>query len=604
MKAAKDNDVKFVIKVMGNSKKYFFASILTMFISVCLTYIAPTIVGVIVDSVFGSAPFALPDFMVKYINSIGGREYLLTHLYLCALAYLVFIALASVCNYARMMFNGKLSEGLAIELRKRMHTHILHLPYSWHMNTQTGDTMQRCSSDIDTVRNFIAGQMTDLFRVMAMILVAFTLMFMLNFELAFIAFLTVPVIFISSLLFFKHIRRQFTLTDEAEGALSSFTQEALTGVRVVKAFGKERHTRDSFTHLNKLYSDLWIRLGKLFALHWATGDVMKLLQIAIVVIFGTLFVVNGKMSSGTFVSFLMYIRAVTWPTRALARIIGDMGKAGVSITRIREILDTPCECVLPNESTPAVRGDIVFDHVSFRYNDELVLDDLSFTIKEGETFAILGGTGSGKSTITYLLNRLYDLPENSGTISIGGIDIKNIQKDYLRKNIGLVLQEPFLFSKTILENLRLVDGTLPDSELFAAAETAAVHNSVLNFSKGYDTILGERGVTLSGGQKQRVAIARTLATNPPVLVFDDSLSAVDTETDSHIRTALKRRAHRATSIIISHRATTLMEADKIMVLAQGKAVQLGTHNELLSKDGIYGRIWNIQNELENELLIS
>ena len=591
--------MSFLWHITGKNRKFFFFAVGCMLISVCFSYISPVLVGTIVDSVIGTEPFDLPAFIVDFIESIGGRDFLFSHLYICALVYLVFVAVSGVFNGLRMYFAARLSEGIAINLRRTLHSHILKLPYKWHMNNLTGDTLQRCSTDIDTVRNFIADQMTNLVRVVSMIVVAFVLMFILDYRLAAIAFVTLPITFFVSLYFFKKIRRSYRLTEEAEGALSAATQEAFAGVRVVKAFGKERYTRDNFQKLNKIYSELWIKLGKLFAIHWSFGDFMRQFQIFVVVFFGVIFVVKGYMTAGVFVSFMMYIRQVTRPTRMMARIIADMGKAGVSIDRIREILDEKEETAEENEGEYPVKGDIVFENVSFGYADGDVLKDLSFTVKEGETFAILGGTGSGKSTITYLLTRLYDA--DSGRITIGGRDIKDFEKSYLRKQIGLVLQEPFLFSKTIMENLRMLMPGASEDEIFESTETAKVHSSILSFPMGYDTLLGERGVTLSGGQKQRVAIARTLVANPPVLIFDDSLSAVDTETDSQIRKSLREREHKATTIIISHRATTLMEADRIMVLSGGKVTQIGTHEELLKEDGIYSRIWNIQSSLENEL---
>ena len=589
----------FLWRIMKGSRKYFIGVLICMLVSVCFSYISPALVGTVVDSVIGTKPFDLPPFLLNVIHNIGGRDFLLANLYICAIVYLVFVGISSYFNGLRFYFGAKMSEEIAITMRRGLHTHILKLPYQWHMENQTGDTMQRCSSDVETVRNFVADQLTNFVRIITMIVVAFVLMFMLNWRLTLIVFTLIPINFCISLYFFKKNRVAFRKTDEAEAEMSSSVQEAFAGVRVVKAFGRERYTNDKFHDLNTKYSNMWIQLGKILAQHWAIGDAMRALQVAVVVIFGVIFVVKGWMTSGEFVTFMMYNRTLSHPVRMLARIVADMGKAGVSIDRIREIIDLPEETVLPTEGQHPVQGDIVFDNVCFGYDEGDVLKNLSFTVKEGETFAILGGTGSGKSTITYLLSRLYE--PGSGKITIGGREISTYEKPYLRKNIGLVLQEPFLFSKTIMENLRMIEPTLPDERLVEATETAAVHSSILHFPDGYDTLLGERGVTLSGGQKQRVAIARTLANNPPVLIFDDSLSAVDTETDSKIRASLKERKDKATTIIISHRATTLMEADRIMVLSGGKVSQLGTHEELLQQEGIYKKIWNIQSELENEL---
>jgi len=292
-----------------------------------------------------------------------------------------------------------------------------------------------------------------------------------------------------------------------------------------------------------------------------------------------------------------------WPIRELGRILSDTSKTLVAANRIREVLAEEPETDPPDALYPEIKGEIRFDKVSFSYDNNNVLRDISFTLKPGETMAILGATGSGKSSLVHLLSRLYDLQEGQGTITIDGIDIRKISRSHLRKSIGLCLQEPFLFSKTIYENiaaclpeLKAIDHLLQKEldEVYSAAKTAAVHDTIENFNDGYDTIIGERGVTLSGGQKQRVAIARMLAGKPPVMIFDDSLSAVDTETDAQIRAALKHRVKSAAVIIISHRISTLMQADKILVLKNGTIEALGSLKELIEKEGSYRRIFEMQ----------
>jgi len=271
-----------------------------------------------------------------------------------------------------------------------------------------------------------------------------------------------------------------------------------------------------------------------------------------------------------------------------------MSKTGVALKRIKEILDAPGETDSPDSTQPPMDSNIEFRNVSFTYGDQLVLEDVSFTVKSGTTFGILGATGSGKSTVTYLLNRLYDLPEGSGQIMIGGVDISKIEKAYLRRNIGLVLQEPFLFSKTILENIDIASRGRDFEKIRKKAKIAAVDENIMAFSKGYDTVVGERGVTLSGGQKQRVAIARTLMMNAPVMVFDDSMSSLDMETDAKIRESLRADTAGATVILISHRISTLMKADMIMVLEDGRIAEIGSHGELVAIDGIYKRVYDLQ----------
>ena len=297
---------------------------------------------------------------------------------------------------------------------------------------------------------------------------------------------------------------------------------------------------------------------------------------------------------------------LVWPIRNFGRVLSEMSKTSVSLGRINEIISEEEEKDYKGAITPDMTGDIEFKNVNFDYEGiKPVLKNISFKIKSGTTFGILGGTGSGKSTIMYLLDRLYELPDECGTIEIGGVNIKNIKLDYLRSNIGFVLQEPFLFSKTIKENIDAF-GHTNDIELIRHnASIAAVDDSISGFSKGYDTIVGERGVTLSGGQKQRVAIARMLMQNSPIMIFDDSLSAVDAETDAKIRAQLNENTAQSTVILVSHRITTLMHADVIMVLNDGQVSEIGTHTELLTNEnGIYKKIYDIQSSLETELLDS
>jgi ATP-binding cassette, subfamily B, bacterial len=326
-------------------------------------------------------------------------------------------------------------------------------------------------------------------------------------------------------------------------------------------------------------------------------------MILAVIVSGSILASHGKLTLGEFIVFVSYSQMLSWPVRSLGRVLSDMSKAGVSIGRIREILDAEEEAPEPDGLRPDMRRDITFENVSFSYADAPVLRDLSFTVRYGSTFGILGSTGSGKSTITCLLNRLYDVSDGCGEIKIGGIDIRNINREYLRRNVGVVLQEPFLFSKTIKDN---ISASVPDAPLDLirhAASAAAVDDNIIGFAEGYDTMVGERGVTLSGGQKQRVAIARTLMQRAPIMVFDDSMSAVDLETDAKIRDALSNVAGGATVILISHRINTLMHADSILVLEDGRLAELGTHSELMALGGIYRHIFDMQSEAAEDVLI-
>ena len=437
--------------------------------------------------------------------------------------------------------------------------------------------------------------MTNLIRIG--ILLALSIIFMLgmNIPLTLIAMIPLPVIVWYSLFFHHKFRKGFEACDESEGRLSAMAQENLTGVRVVRAFGREKYERDRFENHNEYYTSLWVRLGRLMSFFWASADVLSGIQIMLVVVFGVLFCLRGRMTSGEYIAFISYNGMLVWPVRQLGRMISEMSKAGVGIDRIGYIMDAEEEKDPEGALTPPMNRDIVFDHVTFAYEGSReMLHDVSFTIPAGTTLGILGGTGSGKSTLMYLLDRLYSLPANCGRITIGGTDISKIALDHLRRNIGIVLQEPYLFSRTLRDNLGIAVRDLGDEELAAAVRAACLEETVNSFSKGYDTFVGERGVTLSGGQKQRAAIARMLIRPTPIMIFDDSLSAVDTETDAKIRSELEKRFGSATIILISHRITTLSRADQVLVLDHGGISQLGSPAELSRQEGLYREIENIQ----------
>lgn len=301
------------------------------------------------------------------------------------------------------------------------------------------------------------------------------------------------------------------------------------------------------------------------------------------------------------VAFVSYINMLVWPVRQMGRTLTDMGKAFVSLGRIEGILNESIEILDENGIKPEIKGNIEFKSVSFEYEKgKPVLSDVSFNIKAGETIALIGPTGSGKSSLVHLLPRLYEY--TSGSILIDGVELNTIDKSWVRKNIGLVLQEPFLYAKTIRENIKLANPTMEDEKVIKAAKTASIHNDITSFEEGYETLVGERGVSLSGGQKQRMAIARTIINECPVVIFDDSLSAVDTETDISIRTALKKRKDKATTIIISHRISTVSEADMILVIDKGKIIQRGTHSSLIAEEGLYKRVYTIQNSLDDHVV--
>lgn len=589
-------NIKILLHMKG-FKYLFYISFVVTTLRVFVNFITPQVIRFTVDSII-SEEVVKSTIVINFINFFGGRNYIRENIWICALAIIILAIITCICDYLGRTSNAKASEKLMKNIRNSLYEHIQKLPYSWHIKNQTGDTIQRSTSDVEMVRNFISSQLMELFRTIMLIVISLILMFSMNYLLSLIVLIFVPIIIIYSSIFYGILSKQFLIADEAEGQLFNAAQENLTGVRVVRAFGREKYEIEKFSKRNREFSDLWVKLGYKLGIYWGVGDLVTGLQIMVVIYVGVIQASKGTITLGEFLAFISYNAMLTWPVRSFGRILGELSKTKVSLNRICEILKEPEEKDEINNDTPNLSQDIEFKNVNFKYdNNRPVLKDISFKIKSKTTFAILGGTGSGKTTLMHLLNRLYDLSEDEGAITIGNVNIKNIKRDYLRKNIGMVLQEPFLFSKTIKDNIKIAKPDASIEEIKSVADVAQVAKSIENFEKGYDTIVGERGVTLSGGQKQRVAIARMILQNTPIMVFDDSLSAVDSETDSKIRNELKKRKNKATTILISHRITTLMESDMILVLDKGEIADIGTHEELIKRDGIYKNIYDVQMNL-------
>lgn len=568
----------------------FFSAMIT----VCQAFI-PQVIRISVDGVLGSNLSKIPEWVKAFLSEETIRENPGKMLTIAAFAVILLAAINIAANYYSKVFAAKGSESFVKGMRDQLYDHIQKLPYSWHVKNQTGDIIQRCTSDVDVVRNFVTNQLMEVFRIIFLIVFYMVIMFSMNVKISLIAVSFFPIVILYSGYFFSKIAQHFQEADEAEGILSSVVQENLTGVRVVRAFGRESFERKRFDEKNERFAGLWIYLGKFLSLYWSIGDLITGIQILTVICMGVLFTVDGNLTVGEFIAFVSYNSSMAWPVRSLGRIISEMSKAGVSIDRIAYILDEKEEDDRPGVTKPAINKDIVFDKVNFKYEEGVaVLKDVSFTVPAGKTFAILGNTGSGKSTLVHLLNRLYDLPDGCGKITIGGVDIRDIDRQYLRSQIGMVLQEPFLYSGSIKENVGITKESSAFDDIREACEIACVDSAIDSFTDGYETIVGERGVTLSGGQKQRVAIARMLVEHTPVMIFDDSLSAVDAQTDAMIREALKKRMAGTTVILIAHRITTLMQADCIMVLEDGAVAEMGSHEQLMEHHGIYRRIYDIQ----------
>ena len=591
----KQENLSLLWQFLNGAKRYFLVTVLAAGVTALADMLQPQIIRAAVDCALGGKEPDYPAFVMDLVNSIGGFSYLGQNLWIMAAAILVVAVFQVLSNYTFRVFNTKASETLVKSMRDQLFSHIQHLPFSWHMKNRTGDIIQRCTSDIETTKNFLSEQLTSVFRIVILLVLSISFMTSMHGLLTVIALIPMPLIIAYSMHFHKKIHEGFTACDENEGKLSAMAQENLTGVRVVRAFGQERAEMDKFTKQNDYYTSLWVKMAKIMSRFWSVSDIFSGIQVMLVVVFGAYFCIQGSLTEGEYIAFISYNSMLVWPIRQLGRMISEMSKAGVSIDRVAYIMNSPVETDDPEATEPAMDGDICFEHVNFAYeNAPELLHDIHFTMKAGTTLGILGGTGSGKSTLMLLLDKLYLLDENSGRITIGGTDIKKIRTEHLRRNIGMVLQEPFLFSRTIAENIGITSPKIDMEAIRAAAAAAALDETITSFAQGYETMVGERGVTLSGGQKQRSAIARMLMQETPIMIFDDSLSAVDTQTDARIRQAISKRFGKASVILLSHRITTLSAADKIIVLDRGRIVEEGTHDQLKQNGGIYQKIYETQ----------
>lgn len=583
--------LKLVLYFLQGSKKYFFLSIIFAILSSLFDLINPKIIGFTVDAIIGDAPKKLPAFLSSFLSI----DMLKGNLLLVAALVMLVALIGAICRYLFSLMNSTGAETLVMTMRNRLFEHIEHLPFAWYVKNPTGDLIQRCTNDVEMVKNFLSEQLTGMFRIIVMLVIGLTFMSSISVKLMLVALVFLPIIVLYSLFFHNKLAATFAVADEEEGNLSSIAQENLTGVRVVRAFGRERYEKARFEKQNDIYTAAYMKLSALMSAFRSIGEGISGLQVFVIVVLGTLAVYHGEMTPGNFIAFISYNAMLVWPIRQLGRVISEMSRAGVSIDRIRYIMNAQEEVNIAQPLKPDMHQDIIFDHVTFRYDAQGpdIIKDVSFAIEKGSTIGILGGTGSGKSTLMYLLDRLY--PVTKGKITIGGVDIRDIDSDYLRSNIGLVLQEPYLFSRSLNDNIAIANDKAQFADIEEASRIASLDHAINHFKHGYDTFVGERGVTLSGGQKQRTAIAQMVIQHAPVMIFDDSLSALDAETDAKIRHALKTATGQATVILISHRITTLMNADQILVLNHGKIAEVGTHEELYKQNGIYKKICDIQN---------
>jgi len=499
------------------------------------------------------------------------------------------------------------AEGIARRMRDFLFDHIQRLSFSYHGNTSIGDLIERVTSDVDAVRRFFNEQAIGVGRIVLIFFINFAALLHLNARLAWISVIVIPFMLYASMWFFKRVTKRYEKYQEQATVLSTTLQENLTGVRVVKAFARQKHEKEKFENDNW---EKFLRGRHLLFMHsmfWPLSDLVLGGQMLGGFIYAGIMAINGEITVGTYIAYVGLVAWLIWPIRNLGRLIVQTSTGMVSYGRLMEIVSEAREPLTTGNYQPAgnVRGEIVFDNVSFAYDDEKsdgtpVLKNISFRCEPGQAIALLGSTGSGKTSLVNLLPRFYDY--TSGSLRLDGVELRDYPRKYLRAETGIVEQEPFLFSRSIRENITYgVGRDVSQEEIEKAARAAAIHQVILTFPDKYDTLVGEKGVTLSGGQKQRIAIARTLLKDPHILILDDSTSSVDTETEALIRTALKKLMKGRTTFIIAHRIQSVMIADIILVLDEGKIVQAGTHEELLAKEGMYREIYEIQTKIDVEV---
>lgn len=551
-----------------------------------------------------TATFLLVDYLIDDVLGHGK----LNLLPWVGLAFVGFAILEGGATFLGGWLAAQTAEGIALRLRNYLFDHIQRLTFSYHDRTQTGELLQRATSDVDTIQRFFLQQALDVGRILLLFIINFTAIAFINVKLAFLSVVVLPPIFAVSIWFFKKIEQAYEKYQEQEAKLSTTLQENLSGVRVVKAFARQQYEIDKFEVENKEKLRRGLKLLMMHASYWPTTDIIAGLQMLSGFTLAAIMAINGEITVGNYMAYAGMLIWIIWPMRNLGRLIVQGSEALVSYSRVSEIIKQDREPLTEGTYRPKdeLQGDVIFENVHFAYDEHTpVLHNILFHAQPGQVIALMGPTGSGKTSLVNLLPRFYEYQR--GRVLLDRVELKDYPRAFLRSQIGIVEQEPFLFSRTIRENIaygvaRELGREVTDEEIYEAARAAAIHDVILSFPEGYNTLVGERGVTLSGGQKQRIAVARTLLKNPRILILDDATSSVDTETEAAIRQALDNLMENRTTFIIAHRIQTVMHADQILVFDKGHIVQQGSHEELLEEEtGIYRRIFDVQARIEEEV---
>lgn len=544
--------------------------------------------------------FFLVRYFVDYVLLPGNWSFPVVYL---GVAYILLNVFSGFSGFMAGRGGAKAAESIAYSMRNSVFDHIQKLSFTFHDKMKTGELIQRSTSDVDAVRVFFSEQVMGIAHIFFLFIINFSAILYFNWKLALLSSIVVPGVLFLSRTFFKKIFASYSSYQEQDAVVSSVLQENLSGIRVVRAFARAEFEKEKFDKENREKFKCGKRLMFNHAMYWPFSHILCGLQLVFGLLMACLMTLNGNITLGTLLAYCTLVNRIIWPMQHMGRMLALLSRSSVSYKRIAEILKEKQEPHLENkaENGHIVKGDLVFKDVWFSYEkDKVVLKGISLKAAPGEVIALLGEAGSGKTSLVNLLPRFYEY--SGGEILLDSKPLKDYSKHYLRENIGLVEQEPFLFSVSIRDNISYgIQREITQEEIEKAAKAAAIHTSIMEFPEGYDTIVGEKGVTLSGGQKQRIAIARALAKDPRILILDDSTSSVDAETEQEIREALENLMKGRTTFIIAHRIQSLMKADQILVFQKGEIIQRGNHAGLVKEDGFYKKVFELQTTIEAEL---
>lgn len=594
------NVKKLIREIFKGVKRYYILTVVFSILAILLSTMIPIISKFLLDSVIGSVAPDVDHIVLRHIipNLTGDKK---TDLKICTVIIISLTLASALCSYFVIIFSAIYAQKMSKGLRDRVYNHILRLPKKSFGTMNTGDIIQRCTSDIELIATFFATHFFKIFKTI--VLIGFVLYFMLGLDkfMTVVSLSTIPFLFAYCVTFFLRVSKYFEKMQKSDSKMTTILQENLTGVRVVKAFARQKHEIKKYKFANKDFRGKLFSVIKAHGEFWTVTECFSALQLGLVIIIGAISAINGNIAIGVLVAFLSYAGEVLWPVKELSMVLSEAGKVKVSLKRIAEILNHSTEDLDRDAGLkPNILGSIVFRDVRFKHDNLEVLKGISFRVEPGESLGIIGETGSGKTSLVQLLHRIYD--DYTGEILIDDINIKEMNPAYLREVVAFVLQDSYIFSRTVENNIRFGKHDANRDQVVDAANKASIHDSITKFDKDYDTVVGESGVTLSGGQKQRLSIARSIIQNKPIIVFDDSLSAVDSTTDRQIRDNIKD--DKPTSIIISHRVSTLRECDKILVLEHGKVTAFGHHKDIKGGNNLYKRILDIQAEVKESFHMS